>query len=243
MAAFARWRSGRGGRDALLFGALWLLAELARGVIFTGFPWVASGYAQVDGRSRRSRRGWASMASASSRRCWPSAWRCCPRPRCVRGATGRDRLALALALALAGSRRILRLHRRPARLTVTLLQGNVAQDEKFAGRQRHAQALASGTASNCMSARRAWWWRRRRRSRCCRSQLPAGYWQALLRAFPSGPQAALIGMPLGDEEGYTNSVVGLWPRGRLPAASTATTSTTWCRSASSSRPVSAGSPS
>jgi apolipoprotein N-acyltransferase len=48
MAAFARWRSGRAWADAPLFAALWLLAELARGVIFTGFPWLASGYAQVD---------------------------------------------------------------------------------------------------------------------------------------------------------------------------------------------------
>ncbi len=48
MVAFARWRSGRPGRDALLFAALWLLAELARGVIFTGFPCLATGYAQVD---------------------------------------------------------------------------------------------------------------------------------------------------------------------------------------------------
>jgi apolipoprotein N-acyltransferase len=47
--AFARWRTGRPMADALLFAALWLLAELARGVIFTGFPWVASGYAHVDG--------------------------------------------------------------------------------------------------------------------------------------------------------------------------------------------------
>ncbi|MBL8303448.1 MAG: apolipoprotein N-acyltransferase, partial [Ideonella sp.] len=48
-AAWARWRGGRPGADALLFAALWLLAELARGVIFTGFPWVASAYAHVDG--------------------------------------------------------------------------------------------------------------------------------------------------------------------------------------------------
>ena len=38
LAAFARWRDadpcGCGGRDALLFAALWLLTELARGVIF-----------------------------------------------------------------------------------------------------------------------------------------------------------------------------------------------------------------
>jgi apolipoprotein N-acyltransferase len=34
--------------DALLFATLFMLAELARGLIFTGFPWVALGYSQVD---------------------------------------------------------------------------------------------------------------------------------------------------------------------------------------------------
>ncbi|MFL6664379.1 MAG: apolipoprotein N-acyltransferase, partial [Rhizobacter sp.] len=48
LALFARWRTRRPTADAVLFAALWLLAELARGVIFTGFPWVASGYAHVD---------------------------------------------------------------------------------------------------------------------------------------------------------------------------------------------------
>ncbi|MFO1266833.1 MAG: hypothetical protein U1F67_08710 [Rubrivivax sp.] len=47
-AVFARWRRGAPAADAALFAALWLLAELARGVLFTGFPWVASGYSQVD---------------------------------------------------------------------------------------------------------------------------------------------------------------------------------------------------
>jgi apolipoprotein N-acyltransferase len=45
---YARWRAAAPAPDAALFAALWLLAELARGVLFTGFPWVASGYAQVD---------------------------------------------------------------------------------------------------------------------------------------------------------------------------------------------------
>ncbi|HET6600294.1 MAG TPA: apolipoprotein N-acyltransferase, partial [Burkholderiaceae bacterium] len=48
MALFARWRCRNAALDAVLFAATWLLAELARGVIFTGFPWLASGYAQVD---------------------------------------------------------------------------------------------------------------------------------------------------------------------------------------------------
>jgi len=48
MAAVARWRSGRVWLDAMGFGGAWLLAELARTWLFTGFPWVVSGYAQVD---------------------------------------------------------------------------------------------------------------------------------------------------------------------------------------------------
>ena len=35
-------------RDAGLFGAVWLLAELARALIFTGFPWGASGYGLLE---------------------------------------------------------------------------------------------------------------------------------------------------------------------------------------------------
>ncbi|WP_253194825.1 apolipoprotein N-acyltransferase [Hydrogenophaga sp. A37] len=38
----ARWL------QALMFASLWTLAELARGRWFTGFPWGAGGYAQVD---------------------------------------------------------------------------------------------------------------------------------------------------------------------------------------------------
>ena len=34
-------------RAAALFGALWLLSEWLRGVVFTGFPWLAVGYAQT----------------------------------------------------------------------------------------------------------------------------------------------------------------------------------------------------
>ena len=48
MATFVALRCGRRVADAALFAALWLLAELARGVFFTGFPWIASGYAHVD---------------------------------------------------------------------------------------------------------------------------------------------------------------------------------------------------
>ena len=49
MAWVARQRCGRPLADASRFAAAWLAAELARGVLFTGFPWAATGYSQVDG--------------------------------------------------------------------------------------------------------------------------------------------------------------------------------------------------
>ncbi|MEY4711112.1 MAG: putative apolipoprotein N-acyltransferase N-acyltransferase, rane protein, partial [Pseudomonadota bacterium] len=48
-AAALTWWLGRGAWGAVVFGAAWLLAELMRGVWFTGFPWGAGGYAHVQG--------------------------------------------------------------------------------------------------------------------------------------------------------------------------------------------------
>ncbi len=45
-----RWYANRGPlRLALGTAGAWTLAELARGWVFTGFPWLALGYAQIDG--------------------------------------------------------------------------------------------------------------------------------------------------------------------------------------------------
>ncbi|MGL1833185.1 apolipoprotein N-acyltransferase [Rhodocyclaceae bacterium SMB388] len=46
-AAFVRLRRTSGRSQALLFAGLWVLAELARGWVFTGFPWLAIGYSQT----------------------------------------------------------------------------------------------------------------------------------------------------------------------------------------------------
>jgi apolipoprotein N-acyltransferase len=46
--ALALWAPRARSGQALLFAALWTLAELMRGQWFTGFPWGAGGYAQVD---------------------------------------------------------------------------------------------------------------------------------------------------------------------------------------------------
>lgn len=44
---FVRFASAGWLRRALLFAALWVLAEWLRGWLFTGFPWLAVGYAQA----------------------------------------------------------------------------------------------------------------------------------------------------------------------------------------------------
>jgi apolipoprotein N-acyltransferase len=96
-------------------------------------------------------------------------------------------------------------------LSVTLLQGNVAQDQKFAaehmpqalawvaqalGDARGALVVAPETAVPLLPEQLA--------------ELSPGYWPALRARFESSAQAALIGVPLGDySSGYTNSVLGL----------------------------------
>src|SRR5690606_28627461 len=66
-AAAARWLAARGLRDEDGYGrhllavaawaSCWTLAEWLRGTLFTGFPWLAVGYAHVDGPLA----GWAPL--------------------------------------------------------------------------------------------------------------------------------------------------------------------------------------
>jgi apolipoprotein N-acyltransferase len=122
-----------------MFAGAWLLAELARGVIFTGFPWVASGYAHVDSPFG----GFAP---------WVGVYGLGAIAAGVAAAFGFSRLGAARAWLApwccwrdAGARRRRRPHRlHPAggSLSVSLLQGNVPQEEKFAMRYVR-QALAS----------------------------------------------------------------------------------------------------
>jgi len=93
-------------------------------------------------------------------------------------------------------------------LHVTLLQGNVAQEEKFQPATGVMQSLAwygenlrQATGELVITPETA--------LPVVPEQLPDGYWTALAQRFSNGTQAALIGMPMGDPlHGYTNSVVG-----------------------------------
>ena len=129
MAIVATWHRGSRWRGALLFAAAWLLAELARGVIFTGFPWVASGYAHVD----------APLAGLAP---WIGVYGIGAVAAGLSAAFGFSNLrrarewiapGIALVGALVASALLGRIDftSSTGALTVSLLQNNVPQQEKF----------------------------------------------------------------------------------------------------------------
>ena len=204
MAAFARWRCGRAWPDAMLFAALWLLAELARGVVFTGFPWAASGYAHLDSPLAVLApwvgvygTGFVAALLAAAIALQPT------RPRALKPVVGAA--VLLGAAALAGPAQFTQP---TGTLTLTLLQSNVAQEQKFAA-EFLPQTLA-WASEQLLAARGQLVIGPETVIPLLPDQLDQAYWQPLLEHFRQGSQAALIGLPLGNEAtGYTNSVAGV----------------------------------
>ncbi|HEY2928745.1 apolipoprotein N-acyltransferase [Piscinibacter sp.] len=207
LAAFARWRSAHAGRNALLFGALWLLAELARGVIFTGFPWVASGYAQLDG-PLAALAPWIGVYGIGFVAAALAAWAALALAHAAHRWVGVAVAALVLgALALTSPASFTRP---TGTLTVTLLQGNIPQEEKFATEHQaaalewHVGALLAARTDLVIAPETA--------VPFLPQQMPPEFWPELKSHFSGGATHALFGVPLGDEDaGYTNSAVGFAP--------------------------------
>ncbi len=263
MALFARWRRGAAWRQALLFGALWLLAELARGVIFTGFPWLASGYAHVDsplgglapwvgvygigfvvatlaawlalrgvafsdayrrlasmgisgvgdlnGEPGYDALGSTSVSAGLSDVTQPTVVNIVePRAGLTRGLRSMAQAMLFVVTVLAGGALLGRVDftAPTGTLSVSLLQGNVPQEEKFeadnvpvalawtaAAVQRSQGELVVGPETVIP---------------VLLTQLDPEFWRDLTLPFTRGDRAALLGAPLGDmETGYTNSALGV----------------------------------
>ncbi|MEY8876168.1 MAG: apolipoprotein N-acyltransferase [Leptothrix sp. (in: b-proteobacteria)] len=209
-----RWRSGLIARDALLWSMLWLLAELARAQWFTGFPWGAIGYAQVDG-PLVVLAPWvgvygvgavsafaAAVLGGSVVRLMGSGPRHLARWPAWLG------LVAALPVLVAPAWLGPDFTQRTSSLQVALLQGNVPQEQKFDALHQnealewHVQALLKARADLVVAPETA--------IALLPDQLPRGLWAQLEAHFARGQQHALIGRPLGSyDEGYTNSVSGL----------------------------------
>jgi apolipoprotein N-acyltransferase len=205
-AGYARWRRGDAG-DVPLFAAFWLLAELARGVLFTGFPWVASGYSQVDGPLVELA-PWLGVYGIGALLAWAAA--ALVRLLATQGrawlpTAGVGTITLAACVVPGG-------FTQPAgEISVALLQTNVAQDEKFAA-ERMPQTLA-WVARELLAAQADLVVAPETAVPLLPFQLDEfapGYWSALREHFATPGRAALVGLPLGDfDSGYTNSVAGL----------------------------------
>ncbi|MBS0444724.1 MAG: apolipoprotein N-acyltransferase [Proteobacteria bacterium] len=208
-ALFARWKSGRPGIDALRFAALWLLAELARGVIFTGFPWIETAYAQVDG-PLAALAPWVGAYGIGAVVAGLGAWLGLPRAggwRAWRRPAGITALLLvAPAVSGPGS-----FTEASGTLSVTLLQNNVPQDEKF--NAEHLPEELDWTRRQLLAAPGDLVVGPETVIPLLPDQLDPAYWQTIARHFRTGRQSALIGLPLGNEDiGYTNSAAGLSDR-------------------------------
>ncbi len=221
-AALALWqrvRCGRPGVDALLFAALWLFVELARGEWFTGFPWGASGYVHVDGLLALLA-PWLGVYGMGAVAALLSAWLAGEVAGWLSGRRER-RVALvlsSLAIAAAGWAPAWRgpdFTQPGGRLGVTLLQGNIRQDEKFSAERLpealdwHLRTLLSARTDLVVAPETA--------IPLLPDQLPDGLWQQLVEQVGRSDRHLLVGVPLGDfEHGYTNSVAGLGPAGTPP---------------------------
>ncbi|HET9642827.1 MAG TPA: apolipoprotein N-acyltransferase, partial [Burkholderiaceae bacterium] len=134
LALWARWRGPCESRTPVAmaagFAACWLLAELARGTLLTGFPWIAGGYAHTSG-PLAAWAPWIGVYGIGALAAWFAGvlgvahWR---RTRLAGLAALGPLAALLVGLLLPHE-----FTRDTGRLLVSLLQPNVAQDLKFDG--------------------------------------------------------------------------------------------------------------
>jgi len=209
----------------LLFSALWTLAELCRGQLFTGFPWGAGGYAHIE----------STLAAYAP---WIGVYGIGAISACVAMGVpllissfmaGRTQAWLILSLSLLIVAVLIPMglqHAAPpftqaaGTLKVRLLQGNIPQDEKFIPGQGVQQAL-SWYAEQLLANSEPLVVTPETAIPVLPQQLSPAYWQVLKDKYAppitppqlsTTPQAALVGIPMGGPGvGYSNSVMTLGP--------------------------------
>jgi apolipoprotein N-acyltransferase len=198
---------------ACVFASAWSLGEWLRGYVFTGFPWLACGYAQVDGPLA----GWAPLVGVYGVG-WTLACTaalttealCAPRRRLAPGAGAAAFVFAGLALsAVSWTAPVAGL------LNVRLLQGNVAQSLKFeqagvnASLDLYRRLITAAPADLVVTPETA--------LPVVAEQMPQDVASAIRDHADRTGTAVLLGvlstvrLP-GDQTGYTNTVIGVTPR-------------------------------
>ena len=209
-----------------VLAASWTVAELARAVLWTGFPWGAGGYALVDSA------GWlapylgvygvggltlgfvAWWAGHGPTHLW--------RPQAIAGAVVVVLLLLSPPVGRALVQHLPAWTSSQGALSAALLQGNIPQDEKFRadGGLPFALAWYGEQASQALAAlgpRPGLVVAPETAVPVLPQNLDPAYWQALQQAVAGHRSALLLGLPMGDpQQGYTNAVLAWTPGGAQP---------------------------
>ena len=204
---------------ASAFACVWMLAEMVRGTLWTGFPWGAVGYAHVDGVLRH----WAPWIGVYGL-CGISAFIAmviaCRKDVQISKSWKAQVVTFIVLISLSCAWLASPTHddqretfsSRP--FSVTLLQGNIAQDLKFGegvsqALNSYRTALLLSTSDLTVTPETA--------LPLIQQQIPDRYWHELESHYSKGQQAALIGMPaaMRTTQGqlqYSNSAVALMPQ-------------------------------
>ncbi len=201
------WPLARGLGAALALAGAWTLVEVLRGTVFTGFPWLAVGYSQVGGPLAGIAPllgGYgvgfvtvlvAALLGLSSQ-------------LSLRGTAVAVALLLGLALGAGRVGQLRWTHADGTALRVALLQGDIAQSEKFrperlsptlhlyGGWLEHLHADLIVTPETALPV--------------LPDELPPHFLDQLQGALRAHGTHALVGIPLTrGANGYTNSVIGM----------------------------------
>ena len=204
--------------SAIIFSCAWMFAELARGTWLTGFPWGAVGYAHLDGplavlAPYVGVYGMSFVAAFSAvllLQLVKSFLRKPNNPVIFQSAAV---AALLLVLPKLAANWLPEETAKTAPLQVTLLQGNIPQNEKFQAGSGVATALA-WYAEQLEKVQTGLVVTPETAIPLLPQNLPPEYWRNLQQPFKAenGQKAALIGIPMGSRAaGFSNSAIGFKP--------------------------------
>jgi len=209
---------------AIYFGSLWGLAEWARGTWLTGFPWGAVGYAHVDSLGWLA--PWLGVYGISG---VAAAWAAWLAMRWSQGGGHGMVATLCVAsLCMVGpylERWAPDWTHSTGQVQMVLLQGNIAQDEKFDTLTGVEQALDWYSPmlwgrNQLNPSKGDGAWPQNALVVAPETAIPLlpqtieiPRWQGWLSALASGHHAAVTGLPLGTAaQGYSNSVWAFTPQ-------------------------------